>query len=104
MHSKDYGEYKLSIQNIQIWFDENPNTTDQVLSTIEGNMVAIAKQVGMREKEIRELPEVNAIRRMLAKENAADVLLRLNQISRDAIYQAIEIEHKKLVSSDVTQG
>ena len=104
MHSKDYGEYKLTTQNIQIWFDENPNTADQVLSTIEGNMVAIAKQVGMREKEIRELAEVNAIRRMLAKENATDVLLRLNSISRAAIYQAIEIEHNKLVSSEVTKG
>ena len=96
MHSKDYGEYKLTTQNIQIWFDENPDTADQVLSTIEGNMVAIAKKVGMREKEIRELPEVNAIRRLLAKENATDVLLRLNVTSRAAIYQAIEIEHKKL--------
>ena len=99
MHSKAYGEYKLSIQTTQIWIDENPDTADQVLQNIEGKMVATAKQVGMREKEIRELPEVNAIRRMLAKENAADVLLRLNSTSRAAIYQAIEFEHALLQAS-----
>ena len=36
-------------------------------------------------------------RRLLAKENAADVLLRLNPISRDAIYKAVEVEHAKLL-------
>ena len=61
-------------------------------------MVAIAKKVGMREKEIRELSEVNAVRRLLAKENAADVLLR-KPISRDAIYKAVEVEHAKLLRS-----
>ena len=72
---------------------------DKVLATIEANMVAIAKKVGMREKEIRELSEVNAVRRLMAKENAADVLLRLNPISRDAIYKAVEVEHAKLLRS-----
>ena len=40
---------------------------------------------------------MNAVRRLLAKENAADVLLRLNPISRDAIYKAVEVEHAKLL-------
>ena len=96
MHSETHGEYTLTIQTFQIWIDEN-NHADKVLATIEANMVAIAKKVGMREKEIRELPEVNAVRRLLAKENAADVLLRLNPISRDAIYKAVEVEHAKLL-------
>lgn len=99
MHSETHGEYALTIQTFQIWIDENPNHADKVLATIEANMVAIAKKVGMREKEIRELPEVNAVRRLLAKENAADVLLRLNPISRDAIYKAVEVEHAKLLRS-----
>ena len=97
MHSNQHGEYTLTIQTFQIWVDENPNHADKVLATIEANMVAIAKKVGMREKEIRELSAVNAVRRLLAKENAADVLLRLNPISRDAIYKAVELEHAKLL-------
>jgi hypothetical protein len=99
MHSERHGEYALTIQTFQIWIDENPNHADKVLATIEANMVAIAKKVGMREKTIRELPEVNAVRRLLAKENAADVLLRLNPISRDAIYKAVEVEYAKLLRS-----
>ena len=42
---------------------------------------------------------MNAVRRLLAKENAADVLLRLNPISRDAIYKAVEVEYAKLLRS-----